>query len=132
MKIGELAKSSGCSIQAIRYYEKEGLIPTPSRTEGNFRVYDSQALEKLVFIKNCRSLDLTLEEIKQLLLLQHSPGTPCEKVNQMIEEHLTIVESRIIDLQNLHDELKTLRQKCGHARSIEQCGILEELSPKST
>lgn len=132
MKIGELAKRSGCSVQTIRYYEKEGLISSPARTDGNFRVYDSPALDKLTFIKNCRTLDLTLNEIKQLIMLQDSPGRPCEKVNGMIDEHLGIVKSRIIDLQKLHDDLKELRQKCGQARTIEQCGILDELSPKSS
>ena len=78
MKIGELAKRSGCSIQTIRYYEKEGLISAPERTEGNFRLYNSVVLEKLSFIKNCRALDLTLSEIKHLVSLQNSPETPCE------------------------------------------------------
>jgi Cd(II)/Pb(II)-responsive transcriptional regulator len=131
MKIGELAKRSGCSIQTIRYYEKEGLISAPARSDGNFRLYDTTALEKLSFIKNCRALDLTLGEIKHLIALQYSPGTPCEVVNDMIDAHLHIVETRITDLQNLQSDLKRLRHKCGRARSIDQCGILNELSPKS-
>jgi|SRR5690554_5051194 len=131
MKIGELAKRSGCSIQTIRYYEKEGLISAPARTGGNFRLYDIAALEKLSFIKNCRALDLTLSEIKHLIALQHSPDTPCEAVNAMIDAHLHIVQTRITDLRNLQNDLKRLRHKCGHARSIDQCGILNELSPKS-
>jgi Cd(II)/Pb(II)-responsive transcriptional regulator len=130
MKIGELAKLSGCSIQTIRYYEKEGLISAPERTEGNFRVYNAVALEKLAFIKNCRALDLTLSEIKRLISLQHSPSTPCEGVNEMIDMHLLVVESRIEDLQNLHGDLRKLRLKCGNARSVDQCGILGELSPR--
>jgi Cd(II)/Pb(II)-responsive transcriptional regulator len=130
MKIGELAKRSGCSIQTIRYYEKEGLISVPARTDGNFRLYDMAALEKLSFIKNCRTLDLTLSEIKHLIALQHSPNTPCETVNDMIDAHLHMVETRMADLQKLHKDLTRLRHKCGHARSIDQCGILDELSPK--
>lgn len=131
MKIGDLAKRSGCSIQTIRYYEKEGLISAPARSDGNFRLYDTTALEKLSFIKNCRALDLTLGEIKHLIALQHSPGTPCEVVNDMIDAHLHIVETRITDLQNLQRDLKRLLHKCGHARSVDQCGILNDLSPKS-
>jgi len=131
MKIGELAKRSGCSIQTIRHYEKEGLISAPARSDGNFRLYDTAALEKLSFIKNCRALDLTLSEIKHLISLQHSPGTPCAVVNDMIDAHLHIVETRIADLQNLQCDLKRLRHKRGRARSIDQCGILNELSPKS-
>jgi Cd(II)/Pb(II)-responsive transcriptional regulator len=131
MKIGELAKRSGCSIQTIRYYEKEDLISKPARTNGNFRLYDTAVLEKLSFIKNCRALDLTLIEIKHLISLQHSPGTHCEAVNDMIDAHLRITETRIVALQNLQRDLKQLRRKCGHARPIDQCGILNELSPKS-
>ncbi len=130
MKIGELAKRSGCSIQTIRYYEKEGLISAPERTEGNFRTYNSAILERLSFIKNCRALDLTLNEIKHLILLQNSPETPCEAVNEMIDTHLLFVESRISDLQKLHADLKHLRLKCGEARSVDQCGILGELLPQ--
>lgn len=130
MKIGELAKLSGCSIQTIRYYEKEGLISAPERTEGNFRMYNTALLERLSFIKNCRALDLTLNEIKNLISLQNSPGTPCEAVNEMIDAHLLVVESRIADLQKLHGDLKQLRLKCGNARTVDQCGILGELLPK--
>jgi Cd(II)/Pb(II)-responsive transcriptional regulator len=129
LKIGELAKRSGCSIQAIRYYEKEGLISAPSRTDGNFREYDTPALEKLAFIKNCRALDLSLSEIKQLLKLRNLPGTPCESVNDLIDTHLSIVEARINDLKKLYQELKILRMKCDHTRLIEECGIMGELVP---
>ena len=130
MKIGELAKLSGCSVQTIRFYEKEGLISAPARTEGNYRVYDAAVLKALSFIKNCRALDLTLDEIKQLITLRYSSDAPCGKVNDMIDAHLAIVKSRIADLQKLHGDLKMLRQKCGQGRSVEQCGILDELSPK--
>lgn len=131
MKIGELAKQSGCSIQTIRYYEKQGLITEPARSDGNFRVFDKKTLGTLSFIKNCRSLDLTLNEIRHLISLQDSPDTPCESVNEMVDTHLNIVEDRIRELQNLKSDLKQLRDKCGHARSIDQCGILMELSPNS-
>jgi Cd(II)/Pb(II)-responsive transcriptional regulator len=131
MKISEVSKRSGCSIQAIRYYEKEGLVSAPSRTEGNFRLYSSEEIERLSFIKNCRSLDLSLSEIKHLLELQYLPNTPCEVVNVMIDDHLSIVEKRIADLQKLQSNLRKLRRRCNSTRSIDQCGILEALSPDS-
>lgn len=131
MKISEVSKRSGCSIQAIRYYEKEGLISRPARTEGNFRLYGPEEIERLSFIKHCRTLDLSLSEIKHLLELQYLPSTPCETVNVMIDDHLKLVETRIADLQKLQSDLKKLRRQCGSARSIDQCGILEALSPKS-
>jgi Cd(II)/Pb(II)-responsive transcriptional regulator len=131
MKISEVSKRSGCSIQAIRYYEKEGLITAPPRTEGNFRLYGSEEIERLSFINNCRALDLSLSEIKHLLELQYLPSTPCETVNVMIDDHLNVVETRIADLQKLQSELRKLRRRCNSKRAIDQCGILEALSPNS-
>lgn len=131
MKISEVSKRSGCSIQAIRYYEKEGLISKPARTDGNFRLYGPEEIERLSFIKNCRTLDLSLNEIKHLLELQYLPSTPCEIVNIMIDDHLSIVEKRIADLQKLQSVLRKLRRRCNSTRAIDQCGILEALSPKS-
>ena len=127
--IGQASEDSGIGIETIRYYEKEGLIARPTRTEGNFRTYESAAIEKLSFIKNCRALDLTLGEIKELILIQQSPETPCSAVNTMIDAHINIVESRISSLQKLHEDLQTLRQRCDDARAISECGILEKLSP---
>ncbi|WP_370978585.1 Cd(II)/Pb(II)-responsive transcriptional regulator [Agaribacterium sp. ZY112] len=129
MKIGKLSKSSGCSIQTIRYYEKVGLIAASSRTEGNFRLYDNHTLEKLQFIKHCRSLDLTLKEIKQLNELKSSPESGCEEVNYMIDHHLNLVESRIEELKKLHLDLSTLRHRCTSSKKVGQCGILEGLAP---
>ncbi|MBU3069201.1 MAG: Cd(II)/Pb(II)-responsive transcriptional regulator [Candidatus Thiodiazotropha taylori] len=128
MKIGELAKSSGCSVQTIRYYEREGLISAPSRSEGNFRLYDSHTLEKLLFIKHCRSLDLALKEIKQLIQLQSSPESNCDEVNNMIDTQLNLVESRIEELKKLHLELSALRHRCERPNTIDQCGIIEGLA----
>jgi len=130
MKIGKLAKLSGHTVQTIRYYEKKSLISKPERTDGNFRIYDYETLEKLAFIKNCRALDLTLNETKHLISLQHLSCAPCEEVNEIIDNHLLDVKSRIEDLQKLQEDLIKLRLKCGRARSIDQCGILGELNLK--
>ena len=59
MRIGELARLTGTSAETIRYYEKEGLLPPPARTDANYRVYTQAHTERLVFIRNCRSLDMT-------------------------------------------------------------------------
>ena len=128
MKIGELAKLSGCSVQAIRYYEKERLLESIKRSEGNFRVYDSSVVEQLMFIKHCRSLDLTLSEIRQLIELNRTPGTQCDDVNMIIDNHIDQVELRINELENLRRHLKSLSASCSNNRTIEQCGILQSLS----
>ncbi len=73
MKIGELAKLTDCQVETIRYYEKENLLPEPARSEGNYRLYTQAHVERLTFIRNCRSLDMTLEEIRSLLSLRAYP-----------------------------------------------------------
>ena len=78
MKIGELAKLTDCQVETIRYYEREGLLPEPARSEGNYRLYTQTHVERLTFIRNCRSLDMTLEQIRRLLNLRDSPQEQCE------------------------------------------------------
>ena len=128
MKIGELAKLTGCSVQTIRYYEKEQLLPSTRRSEGNFRLYDEASAEQLLFIKLCRGLDLSLSEIRQLLILKRSPSAQCDDVNRMMETHIQQVEARIRELTQLSEQLKALRGHCSNQRTVEQCGILQTLS----
>ncbi|MGX4677426.1 Cd(II)/Pb(II)-responsive transcriptional regulator [SAR92 clade bacterium H246] len=130
MKIGELAKLTGCSVQTIRYYEKENLLKSKTRSEGNFRLYDTSAVEQLMFIKQCRSLDLALSEVRQLIDLNQSPGTQCDDVNNMIDNHIEQVEQRMKELEGLRDQLTSLRRSCSNNRTIEECGILKNLSSK--
>ena len=124
MKIGELAKLTDCQVETIRYYEKEGLLPPPARSDGNYRLYTQAHTERLVFIRNCRSLDMTLEEIRSLLGLRDSPQDQCESVNALIDEHIHHVKARIDGLLALQEQLLDLRQRCGGGN---QCGILQQL-----
>ncbi len=73
MKIGDLAKATDCAVETIRYYEREKLLPEPARSEGNYRMYTQAHVERLTFIRNCRTLDMTLDEIRSLLQLRDSP-----------------------------------------------------------
>lgn len=128
MKIGKLAELTGCSVQTIRYYEKERLLASYDRSEGNFRLYDQSAVEQLLFIKHCRCLNLTLAEIRQLLELKRSPSIQCDDINRMVESHIQQVEQRIQELNKLRQQLKSLHDSCSSNRTIEQCGILQNLS----
>ncbi|MCP5160747.1 MAG: Cd(II)/Pb(II)-responsive transcriptional regulator [Hahellaceae bacterium] len=128
MKIGELAKRINCPVETIRYWEKEGLVPTPSRSDGNYRVYREADLERLLFIRNCRTLDMSLEEIRLLLAMRDHPKDDCHEINDLIDEHIQHVEARIHALQSLSTQLRTLRQNCGDHREVNQCGIIEGLS----
>ena len=124
VKIGELAKLTGCSVQSIRHYEKEKLLATLRRSDGNFRLYDSATVDQLKFIKHCRSLDLSLAEIR----LNQQPGMGCEDVNRMIDSHIEQVALRINELQDLQDKLMALRTSCASQSTVKECGILQTLS----
>ena len=67
MKIGELARATETVIETIRFYEREGLLPPPARSEGNFRIYETKHVERLQFIRYCRGLDMSLAEARVLL-----------------------------------------------------------------
>jgi len=126
-RISELAKLAKCQVVTVRYYEKEGLLPEPGRSEGNYRIYEQKHLERLLFIRRCRSLDMTLEEIRRLLQLREQPSDECRPVNEILEEHIGHVVERIQELQNLEAELRSLLCLCGDNRRAADCGILKEL-----
>jgi Cd(II)/Pb(II)-responsive transcriptional regulator len=126
MKIGELARLTESQVETIRYYEREGLLPAPARTDGNYRTYTQAHVERLSFIRNCRSLDMTLEEIRSLLRLRDSPHDQCESVNALIDEHIEHVNARVASLQVLQQQLVDLRRRCADG-AANQCGILERL-----
>jgi Cd(II)/Pb(II)-responsive transcriptional regulator len=127
IQIGELARRAQCPAQTIRYYEREGLLPEPTRTAGNYRVYGRAHIERLAFIRNCRSLDMTLDEIRQLLSFRDLPQENCAAAHALLDEHIAHVATRIVDLQNLKSQLKALRRRCRPARAEKACGILNEL-----
>jgi Cd(II)/Pb(II)-responsive transcriptional regulator len=126
VKIGELAKLTDTQVETVRYYERENLLPAPARTQGNYRSYTQAHVERLSFIRNCRSLDMTLEEIRSLLHLRDSPQDQCESVNALIDEHIEHVNARVASLQLLQQQLLDLRQRCRDG-AADHCGILERL-----
>lgn len=131
MKIGDLSTASATPIETIRFYEREGLLPAPGRTQGNFRVYEAPHLERLQFIRYCRGLDMSLDEVRVLLRVKDTPTEDCGDVNALLDEHIGHVSKRIKELRALEKELKQLRQQCGDSRHAEQCGILNGLAEAS-
>ena len=131
LKIGELAQKTDCPVQTIRYYEREGLLPEPARTEGNYRVYGDTHLERLSIIRRCRSLDMTLDEIRTLLRFRDAPEENCAEVNILLDSHIGHVAARIAELKSLEKELKQLRQTCNEVNVAKDCGILNNLATES-
>ncbi|RJF98335.1 Cd(II)/Pb(II)-responsive transcriptional regulator [Noviherbaspirillum saxi] len=127
MKIGELAKRTDCEVETIRYYEREGLLPTPPRSEGNYRQYGEQDAERLLFIRHCRSLGMSLDDIRTLQHFQAKPELACDDINAMLDRHLQQTALQIASLQRLQKQLQTLRNACHTHMSAKQCGILQNL-----
>ncbi len=127
MKIGELAKTASTQTETIRYYEREGLLPEAPRSEANYRVYDSTHINRLAFIRHCRSLDMSLGEIRALLHFKDAPTENCTEVNGLLDEHIGHVATRIRELKALEKELKALREECTSGQDAASCGILSGL-----
>jgi Cd(II)/Pb(II)-responsive transcriptional regulator len=128
MKIGDLATASSTAVDTIRYYEREGLLPAPGRTQGGFRVYAPAHLERLQFIRFCRGLDMSLDEVRVLLRVKDEPAGDCGDVNALLDAHIGHVSRRIKELRALEKQLRELRQRCGEAQRADQCGILSGLA----
>lgn len=128
IKIGELAKRTGVTVETIRYYEKEQLLPEPSRSSGNYRLYNEAHTERLQFILHCRTLDMSLNEVRILLQYWDEPDKQCGNVNSLLDEHIRTVEIRINELEQLKKQLTALRQKCISEALAKSCGILNTLA----
>lgn len=130
MKIGELARRTNCTSDTIRFYEKEGLLPQADRTEANYRTYNEGHIERLRFIRNCRALDMTHEEVRALLHAADGHSSSCEAINSLVDEHIEHVNTRIEELLQLREQLTALREKCGGERPVDACGIMHELTSR--
>ena len=111
MRIGELARRSGTPTDTIRFYEHEGLLPAPARSGSNYRLYTERHAERLAFIRQCRHLDMTLDEVRALLALRDQPQADCGAVNDLLDAHIGHVAARIAALHSLQDELQALRAR---------------------
>jgi Cd(II)/Pb(II)-responsive transcriptional regulator len=132
MQIGELAQVAQTTVETVRYYEKAGLLPETARTAGNFRVYGPAHLERLRFIRNCRALDMSHEEIRTLLGLADQPAAGCGAINAVFDQHMAHVDERIRELLHLKEQLTGLRQRCQTEQTVDVCGIMQGLAAMET
>jgi len=128
VSIGELAKTASTKVVTIRYYERVGLLPTPPRTSGNYCAYDREHVSQLRFIRRCRDLGFTLDQIRDLLRMSSRKEQDCTEVDRLAAAHLASVEGKIADLKRLAVELRRLNKCCEGGGSIADCRIIEALS----
>lgn len=128
LKIGQLSKATGCQVATIRFYEQQGLLPTPARNAGNYRQYEAVHVERLLFIRHCRSLDMPLDDVRVFLDLRDAPDENCSEVNALLDQRIGQVAQRIVELNSLQTQLSALRGRCQSDNAARNCGILQELS----
>lgn len=127
-RIGDLAAGLSVPVETIRYYERQGLLPAPERSAGNYRLYSESERGRLEFILHCRALDMSHQEIRELLRLRDRPELGCAEVNAVLDAHLGHVAERLRLLRGLQAQLKALRARCIAPGAAGDCGILQELS----
>ncbi|MZR61783.1 helix-turn-helix domain-containing protein [Alcanivorax sp. DP30] len=125
--IGKLAEAAGCTVGLVRHYEKEGLLPTVARSEGNQRRYTQSHLDRLLFIRHSRELGFSLTEIRELIAMVNEPQSSCQQVDEMARMHLGRVRARIERLEAMRDELERMISQCEENR-VADCRIIEALS----
>ena len=127
MKIGALSQATGVNIEAVRYYEKCGLLQAPARAANGYRAYRREHLERLAFIRQCRSLDMPLAAIKRLLALADASMEHQHGIEALLDEQLQRVRARMQSLKALERQLGALRAHCDADHHSHPCGILKEL-----
>ena len=128
MQIGQLSKRTACHIETIRYYERIGMLPSPARTAGRYRVYDTADVRRLAFIRRARELGFTLNEVRTLLALSANEGSAaCADVRELAERHLAEVRAKIADLQAMERVLADAVRCCA-AGETAGCPIIDTLS----
>jgi DNA-binding transcriptional MerR regulator len=133
LKVGAVAKAAGVGVQTLHYYERLGLLPKPQRSTTNYRLYSSDAIRRVKFIKKAQAIGLTLEETKQILDLKERGRAPCGKVAELGERHLREIDMRLAELRKyrraLADALNDWRKEDTTERQCagEFCDLIERL-----
>lgn len=124
LTIGQVAKKAQVNIETIRYYERQGLIPSPPRRESGYRQYPDGTVARVQFIKRAQDLGFSLKEISELLSLQVGPDATCGDVKKMADGKLVEIEGKIHSLERMKAALTRLVQTCEESRQAEECPIL--------
>lgn len=124
-RIGEAARLCGVTAANIRYYEREGLVRPSGREDNDYRLYTEADLHRLRFIRMCRALDMSLDEVRTLLGLDWNSKADCAAATETVDGHLRHVRERLQELQTLEQELQGLRNRCDGSDA--RCHLIEAL-----
>lgn len=138
IQIGKVSERTGLSIDAIRFYEKQRLLERPPRTEGGFRLFNTQDIERIQFIRRAQQLGFSIAEIRELLVLQREDGTACSHVRDLLKAKIEIVQKKIGELDALEQQLRKRLRKCERSlRTLAdthkgRCPVLAEIAHRDS
>ena len=137
LQIGRVSAKTGLSVDAIRFYEKSGLLQHPARTPGGYRLYEEREIADLEFIQKAQQLGFSLNEIRELFSIQRHPNEVCEHVRDLISPKLAVVRAKIAQLTAMETELAGALRQCRTAlrqpsKHRDSCPVLEAITkPRS-
>lgn len=126
LTIGALSERSGVNIETIRYYEKIGIMPSPARSASGYRLYGSDDVRRLHFVRRGRELGFGLDELRGWLRLVDGHTYTCEEVHALTVEHLTDIRQKIVDLRRLERVMSDMAAQCTRDQ-VPECPIIDAL-----
>jgi DNA-binding transcriptional MerR regulator len=133
LQIGQVAQRTGLSVDAIRFYEKSGLLPRPTRTQGGYRLYQEREIADLEFIQKAQRLGFSLHEIRELFSIQRHPPEVCIHVRDLIAQKLEVIRAKVAELERMEMELAGALRRCRTAlrqpsKHQDSCPVLEAIA----
>ncbi len=127
LKIGEVSQASGIGIEALRFYERSGILGKPARTASGYRVYDADVLDRLAFIKKAQTLGFSLDEIRRIIEESNAGESPCAEVREIVRRRLSDLDRHLLDLRRYRKELATTLAEWDEkgAEDGDICGLIE-------
>jgi DNA-binding transcriptional MerR regulator len=132
LKIGEVSKRSGVGVEALRFYEKSGLIDPPGRTSGSYRQYDASVLDRLEFIKRAQALGFSLSEIARIIAEKRAGHSPCKEVREIVRFRLQELDGRMAQMRRYRREMAETLKEWDQSGEVdgEICGLIESAEIK--
>jgi len=127
LTIGQVAKSTGLTVDAVRFYERKKLIHEPQRNASGYRQYSYDAIRKIVFVKRAQECGFTLNEIKELLDLRESDDACCADIKTRVQEKISYIKMKISELEKFQEALEELNSICSGKGPISECPIIDAL-----
>jgi DNA-binding transcriptional MerR regulator len=138
IKIGRVSEQTGLSVDAIRFYEKQRLLERPQRTEGGFRLFNTDDIQRILFIRRAQKLGFSLPEIREMLILRRDEGKACSHVRDLLRGKVTTVREKIRELGILEEQLTKNLRKCErHLKAAgicdrDECPVLQTISHRGS